>query len=280
MSEPDDDNEPLAFAINLTIYTAPPVLASGKKSQAKPKASTKSKELDFAISPDNYITFLQAVLDCCGLQRYCVVSKQPYPFKKSVTPLDIENQMEYNGMVQCVKKEQPPKITIIIDMNDITLRCCVRADEDVDSDVGVDDGANDMGEYKDPTDLELLGEFWYCPTSDPNKNIKITPTHCCTWCLAIISAKATIVHPPNVNDFDPEKRKATLHPDRQVASAVLVASDQFAPFAQAMTSVTMLAATVLGHAAPAIPRTPTCPPPLTLAISSHTLKIVLEFEML
>ncbi|KDQ49964.1 hypothetical protein JAAARDRAFT_200391 [Jaapia argillacea MUCL 33604] len=297
MSDTQGENKLIAFGIHLTVYSPQPVLASGKKSQAKPKASTKSKELEFAIAADNYALFLQAVLDCCSLQKCRATARWPYPFKytfaspklyvisvllqtssgcnttyrKSVTPLDIENQAEYNGMVQAIQKGGPQKVTILVDSNEIKAKCCVGADEDVDSDDSGNDGVEEMGKYKNATDLDLQcvkwrkelmhvhnkvkGEFWYCPTNDPKDNIKITPAQCRTWCLAIIT---TIDHPPNSDEFDPEKRKAALHPDRQTPSTP-TAGDQFTPFAHAITSVTSLAVVMLGHTTPILPETPTHP---------------------
>ncbi|KDQ55613.1 hypothetical protein JAAARDRAFT_691434, partial [Jaapia argillacea MUCL 33604] len=67
-----------------------------------------------------------------------------------------------------------------------------------------------------------------------------------------------INHPPNSDEFDPEKHKAALHLDHQTPSTP-TAGNQFTPFADTITSVTSLAAAMLGCTTPILPETPTCP---------------------
>ncbi|KDQ65130.1 hypothetical protein JAAARDRAFT_188381 [Jaapia argillacea MUCL 33604] len=100
-----------------------------------------------------------------------------------------------------------------------------------------------MGKYKNATDLDLQCVKWRKELMHVHNKI---------------SAKATIDHPPNSDEFDPEKCKAALHLDRQTPSTP-TAGDQFTPFAHAITSVTSLAAAMLGCATPILPEMPTCP---------------------
>ena len=70
-----------AFAVALTIYSALKQTPKGRTTAKRQEKSVKTKELHFPLDENNYIEFLESILEKHGKTQYKVSSMQWFSFK-------------------------------------------------------------------------------------------------------------------------------------------------------------------------------------------------------
>ncbi|KAI5994969.1 hypothetical protein EDC04DRAFT_2910321 [Pisolithus marmoratus] len=117
-----------AFKVTLTVYSSLKLKMKGKTSVLKEVKSIKTKELSFPLKVDNYLDFLQGVLDKHGQDHYKILERKQYSFK-CVPPktkgqhvsnvMDIDNEADYQEMVGKVSSIHPSTTKIFVDMKQV-----------------------------------------------------------------------------------------------------------------------------------------------------------------
>ncbi|KAF8545605.1 hypothetical protein OG21DRAFT_1492165 [Imleria badia] len=110
--QPTMSNEPrdYAFTVALTVYSALKQSSSskGKTTAAKQQEkSVKTKELVFPLGEENYVDFLESILEKHGQTQYKVSHKQSFPFKftmpkiknQRAEAMDVDNVSDYKEMI-------------------------------------------------------------------------------------------------------------------------------------------------------------------------------------
>ncbi|KIK13610.1 hypothetical protein PISMIDRAFT_118598 [Pisolithus microcarpus 441] len=97
-----------AFMVTLMVYSSLKSKMKGKTSVLKEVKSIKTKELSFPPKADNYLDFLQGILDKHGQDHYKISEKKQYSFKY-IPPktkgqcvgdvMDVDNEANYQEMV-------------------------------------------------------------------------------------------------------------------------------------------------------------------------------------
>lgn len=81
--EPTEKN--YAFTVALTVYSALKQSSKGKSTVKKQEKSVKTKELLFQLNEDNYVEFLESILEKHGRTQYKVSNKHRFSFKFTKT---------------------------------------------------------------------------------------------------------------------------------------------------------------------------------------------------
>ncbi|KAI6036169.1 hypothetical protein BKA83DRAFT_4622895 [Pisolithus microcarpus] len=150
-----------AFTVALTIYSSLKKNTKGKAPTPKEVKSVKMKELFFPLREDNYLTFLQRILEKHGQDQYKVSVHKRYSFK-FVLPkvkgqhtisdaMDIDNEIDYKEMVKKLRRNASSTTKVLVDMKQVEkLPSSESGDETSDASDGDDDpkslsqGAGDL----------------------------------------------------------------------------------------------------------------------------------------
>ncbi|KAH9944934.1 hypothetical protein B0H21DRAFT_823084 [Amylocystis lapponica] len=250
--------------------------AAGSRAQPKDKVESKVKEIKVSLSidGDSYTAFLLQILQKHNESKYTVTDKKRYPFKYSFLTskknhndtVDVDNESDWVDFVGALIDREAPKVTIIINMDDVikvwnNLRMHGSDNE------GDEDNEETIGKtYMSASDKELaririkLEKKW--PNQDdagfsfiPSNGgpcIPLMPFLIKEWARAIYDGEATIYEHPNTQSFDPANLHASLHPSRRAAAApASTPVNQISDLASILNAVTGL----IGATRPA-PKTP------------------------
>ncbi|KIK13183.1 hypothetical protein PISMIDRAFT_119385 [Pisolithus microcarpus 441] len=129
MSSPSPELEKqFSFAVALTVYSNLKKKTKGKASAAKEVKSVKTKELLFPLRDNNYLGFLQSLLEKHGQDQYIVSDRRRYPFKfvppkakgqRATDAMDVDNEADYQEMVGKIHGANPSITKIFIDMKHV-----------------------------------------------------------------------------------------------------------------------------------------------------------------
>ncbi|KAI6014756.1 hypothetical protein BKA83DRAFT_4498896 [Pisolithus microcarpus] len=117
-----------AFMVTLMVYSSLKSKMKGKTSVLKEVKSIKTKELSFPPKADNYLDFLQGILNKHGQDHYKISEKKQYSFKY-VPPktkgqcvgdvMDVDNEANYQEMVGKVSSIHPSTTKIFVNMKQV-----------------------------------------------------------------------------------------------------------------------------------------------------------------
>ncbi|KIK14544.1 hypothetical protein PISMIDRAFT_116870 [Pisolithus microcarpus 441] len=135
-----------AFTVALTVYSSLKKNTKGKAPAPKEVKSVKMKELFFPLREDNYLTFLQRILEKHGQDQYKVSVHKRYSFK-FVLPkhtisdaMDIDNEIDYKEMVKKLRRNASSTTKVLVDMKQVEkLPSSESGDETSDASDGDDD---------------------------------------------------------------------------------------------------------------------------------------------
>ena len=96
MSNKPNKPRQYAFTVALTVYAALKQSAKGKSTAKRQEKSVKTKELLFPLNEDNYVKFLESVLEKHGQTQYKVSKKQWFSFKFTMA------KMKGYGSLSCL----------------------------------------------------------------------------------------------------------------------------------------------------------------------------------
>ncbi|KAI6096415.1 hypothetical protein EV401DRAFT_2083057 [Pisolithus croceorrhizus] len=197
-----------AFMVALMVYLNLKSKMKGKASTLKEVKSMKIKELSFPLKDDNYLGFLQAVLNKHGKDHYKVLEKKCYLFKY-VPPktkgqcvgdvMDIDNEADYQEMVGKVSSIQPSTTKIFIDMKQVKR---LPTGESGDKSSESSNVANNLK----PHLMEVPIWTHALPGGASNFN------DCTRMSTMKEEGQATLDTPPNIESFNMMNRATYLHP--------------------------------------------------------------------
>ncbi|KAI6027147.1 hypothetical protein EDC04DRAFT_2605910 [Pisolithus marmoratus] len=166
-----------AFTVTLMVYSSLKSKVKGKTSMPKEVKSVKTKELFFPLKVNNYLGFLQGVLNKHGQYHYKVSEKKCYPFKY-VPPktkgqcvgdaMDVHNEADYWEMVGKVSSVHPSTTKIFVNMKQVEkLPSSESGDESSESS---DVGDHSKTSSHEATDLDSHLAWWQIKLQQLHKN--------------------------------------------------------------------------------------------------------------
>ncbi|KAI6041844.1 hypothetical protein EDC04DRAFT_2892540 [Pisolithus marmoratus] len=154
-----------AFTIALTVYSSLKKNMKGKASALKDVKPVKTKELFFPLQDDNYLLFLQSILEKHGQDQYKVSVHKCYPFK-FVPPkvkgqcvsdaVDVDNEIDYKEMVEKLCHNDSSTTKILIDMKQVER---LPLSESGDETSGASDGDDHLAPEPSGTRSALFGSL-------------------------------------------------------------------------------------------------------------------------
>ncbi|KAI6038115.1 hypothetical protein EDC04DRAFT_2896874 [Pisolithus marmoratus] len=193
-----------AFTIALTVYSSLKKTMKAKASASKEVKSIKMKELLFLLRYDNYLMFLQSILEKNGQDQYRVSGCRCYPFKfmppkakgQHVNDaMDIDNEADYKEMVRKLCHDKSGTIKILVDMKQVAkLPLSKSGDETSDPSDGDD---NLKSSSHSAADFNTCLVQWWIKLQWLHKNeedegftyvgpmgpILLTPAMILDWCI-------------------------------------------------------------------------------------------------
>ncbi|KAI6016777.1 hypothetical protein PISMIDRAFT_18143 [Pisolithus microcarpus 441] len=287
MSSPSPELEKqFSFAVALTVYSNLKKKTKGKASAAKEVKSVKTKELLFPLRDNNYLGFLQSLLEKHGQDQYIVSDRRWYPFKFvppkakgqcATDAMDVDNKADYQEMVGKIHGANPSVTKIFIDMKHIEKLPSNESSNEASEASGDDD------DLKTPThgaaDLDTCLARWCIKLQRLHKNehdegftyigpmgpLALTLAMILDWCWALEEGQATLHTPPNIESFNVANKATHLHP---TCKAQAPAQPPTTPVdLNALTSVlllqTLTKSSVLSSPTPSTPHLGSIPPPVT-----------------
>ncbi|KAI6017048.1 hypothetical protein EDC04DRAFT_2902751 [Pisolithus marmoratus] len=117
MSSPPPESETLcSFTVTLTVYSnLKKKTQKGKVSVAKEGKSMKTKELLFPLRDNNYLSFLQSLLEKHGQDQFKVSERN----QCIGNMLDVNNEVDYQEMVGKILSINPSVTKIFINMKHV-----------------------------------------------------------------------------------------------------------------------------------------------------------------
>jgi len=146
MSSPPVDppvNIETRIIAQLIVYST----TKDSKNKVKETKIPKVKELDFALSHDGYVDFLETILSKHSQDRFKVTKRRPYPFKYLYPPskvyvmchslinaqywhnsrvanaIDVEAKKDWYDMYNDISSNLPKKVKILIDLKAVKQAC-------------------------------------------------------------------------------------------------------------------------------------------------------------
>ncbi|KAI9444439.1 hypothetical protein BJY52DRAFT_1128191 [Lactarius psammicola] len=273
------DQTPYEVVARMTFHSKPrSSAAKGKKSKAKKMAKeVRAKEFDFifAATNDNYILFLQTILEKHYLLQYTVSDQSVFPCKVQVPPSSkcdasyIINFDEYEVLANKILKRRPTKpITVFIDMLAVEKAFSKVSNSGlskIDHELA---RLRCMLEKKYASDRD--GSYAYIDAATAT-TIPLTPFMMKEWARAMYDGIATVNEPPRTEAFDVANRKSSLGPRNRASSSASTASggadvSALAAISSLITSV----ATFMRpeHPVPTTPKVPDKSPAASLVLKS------------
>ncbi|KAI6019254.1 hypothetical protein BKA83DRAFT_4127200 [Pisolithus microcarpus] len=215
MSSPSPELEKqFSFAVALTAYSNLKKKTKGKASAAKEVKSVKTKELLFPLRDNNYLGFLQSLLEKHGQDQYIVSDQRWYPFKfvppkakgsqRATDAMDVDNEADYQEMVGKIHGANPSVTKIFIDMKHVEKLPSNESSNKASEASGDDD------DLKTPAhgaaDLDTRLTCWHIKLQHLHKNehdegftyigpmgpLALTPAMILDWCQALVSSSIII----------------------------------------------------------------------------------------
>ncbi|KAF8153331.1 hypothetical protein B0H34DRAFT_861457 [Crassisporium funariophilum] len=226
---PNTSHKVEVVTVQLQFCVLPPA-TSAKTTGTKPlsKLETKNKELAFTfkLEEENYLLFLSAMLKEHGHTKYIPVKKQ-HRFGIKVTmggkktkkdAIDINNFAEYKKIVEKILDEEPSKLHVFLNLDDVKARSKQQGNRTDSSSDGENSAKDSDHEGKSGIDQEIacfcgLLEKKYANPADSGytfilnygEKIPLTPSMMLEWAQACYNGTTTTSKPPNMLAFDPKK---------------------------------------------------------------------------
>ncbi|KAI6045834.1 hypothetical protein EDC04DRAFT_2598430 [Pisolithus marmoratus] len=278
-----------AFTVALTVYSSLKLKMKGKTSVLKEVKSVKTKELSFPLKVNNYLDFLQGVLDKHGQDHYKILERKRYLFKY-VPPkikgqcvsdvMDVDNEADYQEMVGKVSSIHPSTTKIFVDMKQVeklpSSKSGDEGDESSDFQKTSSHGATDLDSHLAQWCIKLqqlhkneCDEGWtYIRLMGP---LPLTPAMILDWCHALEEGQVTLHMPPNIKSFNIANKATCLHPacKAQAARALIHPAPPATPTVDinSLTSVlllqTLTKSSLLSSPTPVAPAITLAPPLVT-----------------
>ncbi|KAI6019129.1 hypothetical protein EDC04DRAFT_2901868 [Pisolithus marmoratus] len=291
MSSPSPELEKqFSFAVSLTVYSNLKKKTKGKASAAKEVKSVKTKELLFLLRDNNYLGFLQSLLEKHRQDQYMVSDRRWYPFKfmppkakgQHVSDaMDVNNKADYQDMVRKIHGTNPSITKIFIDMKRVEKLPSNKSSNEASEASGDDDnlktpalGAADLGTWCAQWHIKLQHlhknkhneGFTYIGPMGP---LTLTPAMILDWCQALMSSmifeegQAMLHTPPNIESFNMANKVMHLHPMHKAQAPAQPPMTQVD--LNALTSIllhqTLMKSSVLSSPAPSTPYLSSIPSP-------------------
>ncbi|KAI6011735.1 hypothetical protein EDC04DRAFT_2905321 [Pisolithus marmoratus] len=266
-----------AFMVALMVYSSLKSKMKGKTSVLKEVKSIKTKELSFPLKVDNYLDFLQGVLDKHGQDHYKISERKQYLFKY-VPPktkgqrvsdvMDIDNEADYQEMVGKVSSIHPSTTKIFVDMKQVEKLPSSESGERVMNHPMWLQKTSSCG----ATDLDSCLARWCIKLQQLHKNerdegwtyigpmgpVPLTLAMILDWCHALEEGQATLHMLPNIESFNIANKATCLHPAPPATPTIDINS---------LTSVlllqTLTKSSLLSSPTPVTPAIAPAPPPVT-----------------
>ncbi|KAI6024302.1 hypothetical protein EDC04DRAFT_2900257 [Pisolithus marmoratus] len=264
-----------AFMVTLTVYSSLKSKMKGKTSVPKEVKSVKTKELSFPLKVDNYLDFLQGVLDKHGQDHYKILERKWYSFK--YVPPKTKGQHEMVGKVSSI---HPSTTKIFVDMKQVEKLPLSESGDEGDESSNLQKTSSCGA-----TDLDLCLTRWHIKLQQLHKNkcdegwtyirpmgpVPLTPAMILDWCHALEEGQATLHMLPNIESFNIANKATCLHPAPKVqaAQALIHPVPPATPTVDinSLTSVlllqTLTKSGLLSSLTPVAPAIALAPPPVT-----------------
>ncbi|KAF8132039.1 hypothetical protein EV363DRAFT_1480092 [Boletus edulis] len=272
--QPTMSNEPrdYAFTVALTVYSALKQSSSskGKTTAAKrQEKSIKTKELVFPLGEENYVDFLESILEKHGQTQYKVSHKQSFPFKftmpkiknQRAEAMDVDNVSDYKEMVRKIHDgvgDSGVATKIAVDMKHVEKLLLHQVHGRAgDDELSGSDNDQTGPALRPASNLDTHLARWRIKLAKKYKNdydegltyitpsgvsIPLTPAMVLDWARALEEGQATVNMPPNIPSFDAANKAPFLHPARkaQAQTASQLPSPNPATDINSLTSVLLL----------------------------------------
>ncbi|KAI6041786.1 hypothetical protein EDC04DRAFT_2892670 [Pisolithus marmoratus] len=251
-----------AFTVALTVYSRLKKTMKGKASASKEVKSIKTKELLFSLRDNNYLMFLQSILEKHGQDQYKVLGHGRYPFKL-VPPkakgqcvndtMDVDNEADYKEMVGKLRHNKSGTIKILVDMKQVER--LPSSESGVETSDPSDGDDNLKSSSHGAADLDARLARWQIKLQQLHKNeqnegftyvgpmgpIPLTPAMILDWCHALEDGEAMLHSPPNLESFNMANKAMYLHPMCKVQALAQPPPPTTPPLdVNALTSVLLL----------------------------------------
>ncbi|KAI9437879.1 hypothetical protein BJY52DRAFT_1207063 [Lactarius psammicola] len=245
----DDPNNQFEVIARVTFHSTRSSTVKGKKAKTTTTKETRAKDFGYAFDPtmENYLTFLQTILEKHHLSQYTVSGQAVFLCKVQVPPSSksdasyIVNFDEYKRLATKIIKRQPTRpITVFVDMpavekvfskNSLGLT-------KVDFELA---RFRRMLEKKYATDHD--GTYSYIDATTAT-SIPLTPFMMKEWARAMYDGVTTVNDPPRMAPFDPANRRSTLVP-RNRAQSFTSTSSSVAAEVSALSAVSSIISSIM-----------------------------------
>ncbi|KAI6126581.1 hypothetical protein F5141DRAFT_1209871 [Pisolithus sp. B1] len=207
-----------AFTVAFMVYSSLKSMMKGKTSVPKEVKSIKIKELSFPLKVNNYLDFLQGILNKHGQDHYKVSERKWYSFNA----MDVDNEANYQEMVGKVSSIHPSTTKIFFNMKQVRKLPL--------SESGM---RLQKTSSHEATDLDLHLTQWCIKLEQLHKNehdkgwtyirpmgpVPLTPAMILDWCHALEEGQAMLHMLPNIESFNITNQATCLHPVHKVQAA-------------------------------------------------------------
>ncbi|SJL13135.1 uncharacterized protein ARMOST_16573 [Armillaria ostoyae] len=242
-----------SVSLRFIFYSKTSTGGKGKKKGAtteKKDPKVKDIQFRFATTHDNYVLFLNTMLEKFSITNRKATARSVYRIKMVVPParksegIDIENFDEYEEAIAKIVKRKPTRTVLVIaDVKDIEAALKKRQggdDDDASSDSSEEEeearlGARESKASAMDTELARIRKileqeyrndngtgFTYI-NAESGASLSLTPAAMKEWARAIYDAQTDKMKPPNSATFDIFYRQSSIRPqanrERSVSSA-------------------------------------------------------------
>ncbi|KAI6044130.1 hypothetical protein EDC04DRAFT_2599716 [Pisolithus marmoratus] len=232
-----------AFTVALTVYSRLKKTMKGKASALKEVKSIKMKELLFSLRDDNYLMFLQSVLEKHGQDQYKVLCHS----QCINDAMDVDNEADYKEMVRKLHHNKSGTIKILVNMKQVER---LPLSESGDKTSGPSDGDdNPKSSSHSAADLDTHLAQWQIKLQQLHKNeqnkgfIHDLGLVSCSGAFHSLSedGEAMLCSPPNLESFNMANKVTYLHPMCKVQALAQPPPPTMPPLdINALTSVLLL----------------------------------------
>ncbi|KAG6370349.1 hypothetical protein JVT61DRAFT_12157 [Boletus reticuloceps] len=270
-----------AFTVALTVYSMLKQSSKGKSTAKKQEKSVKTKELLFPLNEDNYIEFLESILEKHGQTQFKVSKKHRFSFKFTMAKtksqriteaMDVNNKPDYKEMIFVDMKDVEKIPSHQVNARSGDEESSISDDNQLEhvlsncqSPQSISNHLDDrLGRWRTMLTKKYKNEqneglTYVTPSGDA---LPLTPAMVLDWARAMEEGQATLKMPPNIPSFDLENKAPFLHPAckaQALSRSSALSQNPTMPDINSLTSVILLQtlANLSGQSSASQPKSPT-----------------------